>query len=48
MRTLYDVIKRSTASAPEASMFLAVVKYCVLELTPPSLLFSWSAGHTTP
>lgn len=28
-------------------MFLAVVKYCVLELTPPSLLCSWSAVHKT-
>ena len=35
--TLYDVIRRSTASAPETSMFFAVVKYCVRSLTPPSL-----------
>lgn len=34
--TLYEVINLSTASAPEASRFLAVVRYWVLSLTPPS------------
>jgi len=36
LRTLYEVINLSTASAPEASRFLAVVRYWVRSLTPPS------------
>jgi hypothetical protein len=34
--TLYEDMSLSTASAPELRRFLAVVKYCVLSLTPPS------------
>ena len=36
VNTLYEDMSLSTASAPEIKRFLAVVKYCVLSLTPPS------------
>jgi len=36
MYTLYEVINLSMASAPDARRFLAVVKYWVRSLTPPS------------
>jgi hypothetical protein len=36
MRTLYDDINRSTASAPELRRFFEVVRYLVRSLTPPS------------
>lgn len=45
LRTLYEVINLSTASAPEANRFLAVVRYWVLSLTPPSAESLSSKNH---